>query len=240
MKNSIILVFGSVLLFLISCKKEVEPPKLIYEDAKNNASKTIITDTSRIKIADLPIQIIGTKFLIFPIGDYRIYEGKSRSGYGSTSDLGSFTISNHNEFEITGFLSNIKFQSIDSDSIFALSNKPVLIQTATYLKTISDKTKKQFMVYTLSDMDTNRDGKLDSDDIKSLYVSEISGKRFTKISTKFEELIDWNLIESKNRLYFRTIEDTNKNGKFDKNDPVHYNFIDLLSNDWKIQSYKPI
>jgi hypothetical protein len=36
------------------------------------------------------------------------------------------------------------------------------------------------MVYTMFDADTNRDG--DSSDIKSLYLSEISGKRFTKVS----------------------------------------------------------
>jgi hypothetical protein len=47
------------------------------------------------------------------------------------------------------------------------------------------------------DADTNRDGKLDSSDIKSLYLSEISGKRFTKVSMDLQELIDWNLIDSK-------------------------------------------
>jgi hypothetical protein len=54
------------------------------------------------------------------------------------------------------------------------------------------------------------------------------------------ELIDWNLVESKNRLYFRSIEDTNKNGEFDKNDVIHYHFIDLSSKDWKVQDYSPI
>jgi hypothetical protein len=44
------------------------------------------------------------------------------------------------------------------------------------------------------DADTNRDGKLDSSDIKSLYLSEI---RFTKVSMDLQELIDWNLIDSK-------------------------------------------
>jgi hypothetical protein len=47
------------------------------------------------------------------------------------------------------------------------------------------------------DADTNRDGKLDSSDIKSLYLSEISGKRFTKVSMDLQELIDWKLIDSK-------------------------------------------
>ncbi len=237
MENIKFFVLGFVLLILTSCKKEVEPPKLIYDESKNTALKNAPIDFTDVEIADLPIQMIGTKFLIHPVGDYRISNRKS--SYGSSSELGSFTISNNNEFEITGFLSNIKFQAIDSDSIYALTDKKVLIQTATYLKSFSDKTKKQLIVYTLTDMDTNRDGNLDSNDIKSLYISEISGLRFTKISTDLEELIDWNLIESTNRLYFRTVEDTNRNGQFDKNDPVHYNYIDLLSSDWKVQTYKP-
>jgi DNA integrity scanning protein DisA with diadenylate cyclase activity len=134
------------------------------------------------------------------VGDLRVYERGSKARYGSSSviDL-SFTISNYGENEITGYLQNLKFQKTDSDSI--LTDKPALIQTATYLKSVSDRAKKQIMVYTMFDADTNRDGKLDSSDIKSLYLSE-SGKRFTKVSMDLQELIDWNLIDSKSRLYF--------------------------------------
>jgi hypothetical protein len=89
-------------------------------------------------------------------------------------------------------------------------------------------------------MDTNKDVKLDDNDIKSLYLSDISGNRFTKISLDFQELIDWKVVESTNRLYYRTIEDTNKNGEFDKNDQVHYYFIDFSNKDWKSTEYKPI
>jgi hypothetical protein len=144
------------------------------------------------------------------------------------------------QYEITGYLQNLKFQKIDSDSITALTDKPALILTATYLKSVSDKINKQIMVYTMVDMDTNKDGKLDTSDIKALYLSKISGEKLTKISTDFQEIIDWNLIESKNRLYFRTVEDTNKNGQFDKKDVVHYNYIDLSGNEWKVVGYKPV
>jgi hypothetical protein len=237
MNNINFLVLSFALLLLTSCKKEVEPPKLIYNNQKVQGQKAIATDTSQIEIADLPIHFEGTKFLLFPIGDYRIND--KRSSYATASYSGSFTISNNNEFEITGFLNNLKFQSVDADSIYSLTDKRILIQTATYLKNFAAKSKRQIMVYTLADNDTNIDGKLDDRDIKSIYLSEISGLRFTKISAELEELIDWNVIEVKNRLYFRTIEDTNKNGQFDQNDPVHYNFIDLLSADWKVQNYKP-
>ena len=240
MKKLHIALLGISVLLLASCKEEAEKPKVIYDGA-NKGKEIVKIDSTDIEIADLPIHMEGTNYLIHPVGDLSIREKGIKTRYGSSSvnDL-SFTISNFGEHEITGFLQNIKFQRMDSDSIKALTDKPVLIQTATYLKSVADRTKNQIMVYTMVDMDTNKDGKLDTSDIKALYLSEISGEKLTKISDSYQELIDWNLIESKNRLYFRTVEDTNKNGQFDKMDVVHYNYIDLSNKEWKIMSYNPV
>ncbi len=240
MKKLPLVYLGISILLLVSCNKEAEKPKVIY-DVASKAAGLAKVDSVQVAISDLPIQMEGTDYLIHPVGDLRVYEKGTKAKYGSSSvmDL-SFTISNYAENEITGYLQNLKFQKTDSDSLIALTKKPVLIQTATYLKSVSDRSKKQVMVYTMVDLDTNKDGKLDTSDIKCLYLSEISGKRFTKVSMDFQELIDWSLIESKSRLYFRTVEDTNKNGQFDKNDVVHYNYIDLSKEEWNVMKYKPI
>ena len=239
MRKLHIALLGLSVLLLTSCKEDSEKPKVIYDSNRGRAITK--SDSTQIKIADLPIHIQGTNYLIHPVGDLSIREKGIKTRYGSSSvnDL-SFTISNYGENEITGFLQNIKFQKIGSDSIKALTDKPVLIQTATYLKSVADKTKNQIMVYTMVDMDTNKDGKLDTSDIKALYLSEIGGAKLTKLSDSYQELIDWNLIESNSHLYFRTVEDTNKNGQFDKMDVVHYNYIDLSNKEWKIVSYKPV
>lgn len=240
MKKIHITIIGIAILILTSCKEEVEKPKVTY-DGTNRAKELSKADSTQIQIADLPLQMEGTEYLLHPIADLSIRERGVKSRYGSSSvnDL-SFTISNYGEYEITGFLQNIKFQKVDSDSIRKLTERPVLIQTATYLKSVADKTNNQIMVYTMVDMDTNKDGKLDTSDIKALYLSDISGDRFTKMSSDFQELIDWKLIGSKNRLYFRTVEDTNKNGQFDKNDVVNYYYIDLSNREWKIIGYEPV
>ncbi len=241
MRTSHFVCIGISLLFLTSCKKEeVEKPKVTYDASKAVAQSPKI-DSTQIKIADLPIHMLGTDYLIHPVGDLNVYGKGSKNKYGSSSvnDV-SFTISNSAEFEITGYLQNLKFQKVDSDSIKALTDQRILIQTATYLKAVSDKINKQIMVYTICDADTNKDGKLDTSDIKALYLSKINGDDLTKISAEFQELIDWELIESKNRLYFRTVEDTNKNGEFDSKDVVHYNYIDLSNKDWKVKMYNPI
>ena len=240
MKKLHITIVGIAILLLASCKEEVEKPKVTYDET-TKARELVKADSTQIQIADLPLQMEGTDYLIHPVGDLSIRERGVKSRYGSSSvnDL-SFTISNYGEFEITGFLQNLKFQKVDSDSIKKLTEKPVLIQTATYLKSVANKTNNQIMVYTMVDMDTNKDGKLDTSDIKALYLSKISGEKFTKISSDFQELIDWKLIESNNRLYYRTVEDTNKNGQFDKKDVVNYYYIDLSKKEWKIIGYEPV
>ncbi len=225
-------------MFLFSCKKEVETPKVIYE----NPSKVVIVpidDISKIEVADLPIQMDGTNYLLFPIGQLSV----SDKNYDSSSRGGNqlnYKVSNYSEYQITGFLRNLKMQQIGKDSIRTLTDKDIVIHSITYLKSIADKTKQQILVYVIEDMDTNKDLTLDDNDIKCLYLSDISGNRFIKISVDFQELIDWNVVESINRLYFRTIEDTDKNGEFDKKDKLHYHYIDLSNKDRKSNEYNPI
>ena len=235
-------IFLSLVILLVSCKQEKETPKVTYgTKAKEKVADKV--DASQIKVADLPINFTGTNILIHPIGDLNIYGRDNAVAYESSSraeSQQSFTVSTNNEFEITGYLQNIKFQEIGKDTIISLTDKQILIETATYLKTIADKFKKHFIIYTLSDADTNKDGKVDSNDIKSLYMSTINGSNFTKLSQEFQELIDWNVLDAQNRIYFRTIEDINKNGAFDKDDKVHYQYLDLLSKEVKVVEYKPV
>lgn len=240
MKKLSIYIFP-ILVLLVSCKEETKKPKVIYEDAKAVVTP-VNTDLTEIKIVDLPIHMEGTSFLLHPMGEYSITEGSSKGNLSSSSydKDESFKVSNYSDYEITGYISNFKFQKIGSDSLRLLTEKPILIETTTYLKTVSDKTKQQVLVYTLVDMDTNKDGKINSSDIKTIYLSDISGDKFTKIATDLQELIDWNLIEATSHLYFRTIEDINKNGAFDKTDKVHYHFVNLQNKDWKVEEYSPI
>ncbi len=229
-----------LILFCISfsCNKEIEKPKVSYTKKTKVVAKQI--DTAIIEVADLPIQFEGTNYLIYPVGNLNYFENISKYESASKESEQNFNISNNMENEITGYLTNLKFQYIGSDSLSVLSEKPIFLESTTYLKTISNKTKKQILIHQLADNDTNDDGKLDTNDIKSIYLSSISGARFTKISSDLHEIINWKVIESQNRLYFKSVEDTNKNGAFDKGDKVHYNYVNLLEKDWKVIEYKII
>ena len=237
MKNNFLYIAIVFVGLFVSCKKEeAEKPKVTYETT-SKAKPEVVSDANQIEVADLPINMEGTNYLIHPIG---VMSGNGKGIKSSYDSVQGFTVSNYGEYQITGYLKNLKFQEIEKDTIYALTDKQILIETATYLKTFADKSKQQLLVYSLADMDTNKDGKLDGNDIKSLYISTISGQKFTKLSANFQELIDWKIIESKNLLYFRTIEDTNKNGEFDAKDSLQYQFVNLLDKEWKVISYKPI
>ncbi len=226
------------LLAVAACKKETPKPKVIYNRVKAATAPKRV-DSTQIKVADLPIHMEGTKYLIHPVGDIRIYDDASRS-YGSSRGAVSYAISNYNRYEITGYFENIKFQHIDSTALRPLTDKKMQIQTVTYLDGIARKGKRQVLVYALVDSDTNQDGKVDANDIKSFYVSNADGSHFKKLSGDVQELLDWNVIDVQNRVYFRTLEDINKNGAFDKNDAVHYHYVDLLTDQWTVTDYEPV
>ena len=96
------------IVLLVSCKEQEQPtPKVIYEEAKNTEEPKKIDSTS-IKIADLPILMEGTKFLIHPVGDIRVYDDYSKVYGSSKTNQVSYAISNYNRFELTGYFENLK------------------------------------------------------------------------------------------------------------------------------------
>ena len=68
MKRLHISLIGMAFLLLVSCKEEVEKPKVTY-DQTAKTKESIRADSSQIQIADLPIQMDGTDYLLHPVAD---------------------------------------------------------------------------------------------------------------------------------------------------------------------------
>ena len=73
MKKLHITILGIAILLLTSCKEEVEKPKVTY-DGTSRAKELVKTDSTQIQIADLPLQMEGTDYLIHPVADLSIRE----------------------------------------------------------------------------------------------------------------------------------------------------------------------
>jgi hypothetical protein len=228
------------LLLLSSCITE-DKPKVIYPEKDAKVIQELEKDSTLIEIADLPIHFDSTNYLIHPIGEYKLYQSRGRGSFFSSSSYGSssFGISRYSGYEISGNLYNLTFEEIDSGKTNQLTDKNIRIRSVKFLHRTFEKTKKKILVYRIIDRDTNQDKKLDGTDISSLYISNIDGSKFTKITKELHELIDWKTITTADRLYFRSISDSNKNGEFDKDDLITYNYINLLSKDWTVKKYNP-
>lgn len=233
MKN--ILAVLLLMIFLFSC-----------EESQSTLSHK--TDTDQIKndstsnlISDLPIHIDSTAYLIHPIGNFKIGKSSKASFYGSSSGRSNnVSNSNYRSYKISGKMSNLKFQHLDSDKLHQLTDATLLINSVTFLHQINENISKQFLVYNIIDHDSNADDELNGKDDNALYISGIDGENFKKLTQKDEELVNWKVIQSKNRLYFRTIKDLNNDGVFDNQDMVKYQYVDLQDASLKVISYKPI
>ncbi|WP_277632804.1 hypothetical protein [Avrilella dinanensis] len=241
MNVSKVLAVLCLMLAFTSCNKEEEKPKVSYENQPEEEAIYQKIDSTDVKIADLPVHLPGTDFLLHPVGDVRVYSSNStRYGSSKSGKSYSFAVSNYSYPEITGYMSNLLIQHKDSANLHLLSDNRMLIKSIVYLDKLTEKTNKKVLVYQVVDRDTNRDGNYDSNDILALYISTIDGKNFTKLTDEYQELIDFNVIETQKRLYFRSVEDKNKNGAFDNNDKLNYYYVDLLSEDWKKTPYQPV
>ncbi len=235
------IIIGILLVTFTSCNEINKTPKVVYPKNEFDTQTEIVKDTAYIEISDLPIHLDSTKYLIHPIGKSKIhYSSKNRSYISKSYRQGSFSISASGRNSITGNLTNLKFQHINSEVLKPLTEKVINIQSVNFLENLFDKTKQQILIYVINDLDTNNDKKINSDDIKSLYISNIDGTNFKKITKDYHELIDWETIIVKNRLYFKSISDSNKNGEFDKGDEFFYQYLNLNDKKWTISEYNPI
>ncbi len=235
-----IMIFSTIVLLLISCETN-DKSKIVHSENINQEIIDPKKDSTFIEIADLPIEIDSTDYLIHPIGYFKKEESRGKiiyksSGYGSQN----FSVSNYGNNKLSGDLTNIKFQHKDSDELVSLTDEFVKIKSLTFLRDVFNNCKKRFLVYEVTDKDSNQDGIIDYNDITSLYLSKIDGTNFIKLSEDNREILQWKVIESQNRLYFKTVEDKNKDGEFDKTDSLHYKFINLNNDDLKVMEYMPI
>ena len=229
-------ILSFILFLLASCHEE---PRTAVDYANLKDQTEIKRDSSTVIIEELPVEIDSTEYLIYIIGEpANLSYGKIYSSFsGSSTNDKSFSVINSYRSELSGNIHNVKFQKLESDTINQLTNQTIRINSINFLREIFNTSKKQYLVYSIYDRDTNSDNKLDSKDLQTLYLSKIDGTSFTKITPELQELIDWKIIKVQNRLYYRTLEDVDKNGTFDKKDKLHYFFIDFDQKELKPEEY---
>jgi hypothetical protein len=198
-----------------------------------------IKDTTKILVSELPVKFDSTDILLFAIGLVDLQESgrysKIGSGSYSSSDIASAYFNSDN---LIGNFVNIVFHDKNGNEK-KLTDKKVKIRSVNFLRGIYKTTKTGFLLYSISDRDSNGDKELDHSDLEALYISKIDGTDFKKLTKELHEFYDWSFIKGENRIYFRTLEDKDKDGELDNKDKFHYYFIDFLGGKYSVTEYNP-
>lgn len=233
MKYNITLLI--IIITLSACTKRDNRKVIETSETPSEVKK----EQNTVDIADLPIYIDSTNYMIHPIGNYKIQKSRSKYYSGDSFYSGDYRVANYNGYKIAGDLSNVKFQNINSDVLKPLTNEVIKIHQISFLFKIFKETKNGYYVYDIIDEDTNSNGKLDQKDLKSLYISNSDGSNFKRLSPQLHDLVQWKEMSINKKLFFKTIEDTDGNGEFDKKDTMHYFYLNLDNLDDKVVEYFP-
>lgn len=247
-------LLSTLLLLMIACNNSKEP-QVVY-DSSNPDSLTIenvLEDTTKVLVTGMPIYLDSTDILIHPIGWENIYlANKSRSlditvsidsriskKNGTESDH-SYSVYSNNKDYISGEMVNLIFENPESGEQRILTDKVMSIYHISYLKDLAKEINQHYLLYRVYDKDYNRDGKLNKEDMSAYYISTLEGTLFTKITKDYHYLDTYKLILKNGKFYFRTIEDINKDGNFNKKDIYHYYYVDLIKGDLTPIEYFPL
>lgn len=243
-----IFTLSAILTLLLASCNDARTPQVVYDDTISDTLtiESVLEDTTKILVAGMPIHLDSTEVLIHPIGwediflidkyGSRLGSLKKAERVSSSSQYLSTDGSNY----ISGSMINLIFEDIKSGEKRKLTERVLVIHDVRYLRDVAQKTDKHYLLYSVIDKDYNRDGKLDGLDMTSYYMSNLDGTNFTKITKDYHYFDTDQLILKNNKYYFRTLEDVNQDGAFNKKDKYHYYYIDLSKDGFKPVEYFPL
>lgn len=247
---SIIFCSVTICLFVTSCNENANP-KVNYNEnhTENTATNTaIFKDTTKAQVANLPVQFDSTQVLIHISGLVSIEDLKKgfadrlSSSYEKQSSRyeEGFYVSSPSGDYLSGWFTNLYFDDFATNKQQLLTTDLLFISRVSYLRRPGKNKEKQYLVYSVYDKDSNKDGKIDTDDLRSLYISHLDGSGFNRITPSGHEYINGIFMGDAYRYYFITLEDINKDGYFNKGDKYHYYYIDFSGDSYSVIEYNPL
>ncbi len=240
MKIYIFLLTFILVMFSCEGNKRQEPVDYTDDNTSTLSIENILTDTSKVLMAESPVYFDSTRIIIHPIGFVSLDEPKRSRFSKSSYDGYEAPMANNSKDFIRGNITYLLFEDVDNGVTHPLTKEVLNISSVEYMRDLARKKDKHYLLYILQDKDTNKDGVIDSRDITSLYISNLDGTGFLKISKNFFQYRGGEWVSWCSRYYFQTIEDADRNGEFDKRDTYHYYYIDFSSDSYKVVEYNPL
>ena len=234
MKTLLYTTHLSIIALLLSCDSR----KIEYNEKIDTmaAADSGLGDTSRVLIAQLPVQFDSTDVLIFPVSILELDSRTSYKSIGSSYESSDVSHSYLYNDQLYGAFANFIFRD-HTGSERKLSSQRMTVQSVHFLRSIYKAVARGYLLYAVYDRDSNQDGRLNGADLEAIYISDVDGSNFRKITRELHEYLDHTTIPSEKRIYFRTLEDRNRDGVMDKLDPIHHYYIDFSEKSLHIIEY---
>lgn len=212
----------------------------VVEGILGGSSKT--EDVESIEEALMPLQFDSTKVILHCSGTLLEYERSRSSSLKSGYDSTEPSVQAHSAGDvIRGYLNNVYFDDYGNNSQrFLTDKKDILIRSLEYQREVKKALNKDLLLYWAHDEDSNKDGKITNEDRQGLYISNLDGSSFVRLTPKSQIHRGSKMMNDVLRFYFATYEDVNSNDKFDSEDKAFYYYIDFKNDPFKIVEYYPI
>jgi len=201
MKKAISIVLIGIIILASACTEE---------------SKTLSTDEiistqtkKQPKVEyDSPVLVNKTDIVLYPLklndGDFDSYKRGANVNYW-----------------------NLIFHNIVSGKSELLTNEKMIINSFNIGHSENAPNQKamlsdQFIYYNITDSDDDGDKKLTAKDPNKLYLSNLEGKSFTRISLNNYHLSRWKIDDKHDSILMDLIKDSNGDKEFNDKDEIEY------------------
>lgn len=186
---------------ITSCKQEEQPisTENLSEEQVDSLAQELNFNYGE------PIEVLNSEIVFIPIKNKVTSWKKSLKKYDSYRE------------ETMYIAWNALFYDRETDSSY------VLTEDKMYLLKMDVPTRKEdhiknHILYEVISRDTNKDSLLNYSDATSLYVSDLNGQNFKKITKDNESLQSYQDSDRAGEIFFKTIIDSNADNEYDDKD----------------------
>lgn len=213
-----------MIIGIVSCQDR--NPKIENIDTENLTQIQIDSILTKFKFQyEKPIILDSTSQILIPISTELLERKTSYSKDGYYSD------------DFPRYW-NVLFYNRSTGKTNLLTNQKFRISEI-YAKNSNDEYREKEnilngkILYEISDIDYNKDGKLNSHDPEFLFISELDGNGLQRISPKNEDLVHYEVILKSREIIFETRRDINNDSIFNSKDEFVWYKSKIENNQWK-------
>lgn len=126
------------------------------------------------------------------------------------------------------YYNNIIFYRKKDGETNILLNKKAIINGFDLLEEKkAGKSSYRYWLYQIIDSDTNGDQKLDTQDAKIGYLSDLSGNNLQQITPNNSQILNWTLVQSAGTIFIKILKDSDNDRKFTEKDETNFIRVNL-------------